>query len=88
MYDKIGNKIQALAKVLGIINLACAIICTFVSLGVGEWWVFLGGIGGGVVGYVGTWALYGFGQLVNDVHALRNARTGAPAPSVNEIPDI
>lgn len=37
MYDKIGDKIQALAKVLGIINLACALICVLVSLGVGEW---------------------------------------------------
>lgn len=92
MYDKIGDKIQTLAKALGIIDLAAGAICALVGLVIGfggdGWWVFLGGIFGGAAGYVGTWTLYGFGQLVNDVHALRNARTGAQAPSADEIPDI
>ena len=88
MYDKIGGKIQTLAKVLGFITLACAIMCASVSLAVGEWWVFLGGIVGGVAGYIGTWTLYAFGQLGSDVHALRNERTGAQAPGADEIPDI
>ena len=26
----------------------------------------------GVVGYVATWVLYGFGQLVDDIHAMRS----------------
>ena len=83
MYDKIGEKIKKLAEVLGWICIIAGVIAA-----IGLWLGDLGGAGfllglaalaAGALGYVGTWVLYGFGQLVEDTAAMRR-RGDSAAP--------
>ena len=83
MYDNIGEKIRKLAEVLGWICIIAGVIAA-----IGLWLGDLGGAGfllgiaalaAGALGYVGTWVLYGFGQLVEDTAAIRR-RDESPAP--------
>lgn len=72
MYDgSTGATIQVLALVLRWVFLAGGLIAWIallaVDLVVGGWLALLGG----ALGFIGSWVLYGFGLLVEDVNALR-----------------
>ena len=66
MYDYIGEKIKAIASIIGWVLLVIGIIVWVVS------WFYSDGTFGwialvlGVYGFVSSWFLYGFGQLVDD----------------------
>jgi hypothetical protein len=66
MYDNVGNKIKVLAQILGWLGLIGGGIVWIVLLAkenpIG--WV---GLGAGIVWFLFSWFLYGFGQLVQDV---------------------
>jgi len=41
----------------------------------------------GILGYVSSWFTYGFGQLVEDVHAMRN-QSAEQTVQDDELPDL
>lgn len=77
MFDDIGKKLQSRAKVLCWIGIIASIIGAFVLWSQDSYRNPTGDLGLGVLigGCAGSWLtsafLYGFGQLVEDVHALR-----------------
>lgn len=73
LYEDIGGKIKRMAKWTFIIE-AIASIITGIVLAIDE---YEGGyllicIFGPIVAWVSSWILYAFGELVEDVHAIRN----------------
>lgn len=91
MYSEVGKKIMALAKVCGwIVLISCALIW-LVILGNGDpydntlAWVALGV---GVIYFISSWPLYGFGQLIDDVHAMRERSSEPVATPNDELPDL
>lgn len=74
MYDNVGKKIMTLAKVLGWIFLIAGLIITegFVSEK-REFLIVIIPLISGILLFISSWFLYGFGKLVDDVSAMRNA---------------
>ena len=84
MYDNIGEKIKNLAQVLGWIFLGAGMIGAIgLWFGLNSFLAGLAALAVGTLSYVGTWVLYGFGQLVEDTAAMRRRGDGAAqqAPS-------
>ena len=83
LYENIGGKIKNWAKWMFIIEAIGAIITGFVLLidwGVEDgWWALFIIFFGPIVARVGSWILYAFGELAEDVHAIRCN------PSINSI---
>ena len=80
MYDNIGEKIKNLAQVLGWIFLGAGMIGAIgLWFGLSSFLAGLAALAVGTLSYVGTWVLYGFGQLVEDTAAIRR-RDESPAP--------
>lgn len=87
MYENVGSKIMQIAKVLGIVELAagfiifcqsCSVNASIGSSGPAIYgWIFLIL---GALGFVFSWVLYGFGQLVDDIHNLKNHPTDKKVP--------
>jgi len=75
MYDNIGGKIKGLAKTMFIVEVIGAVITGIVLLATDYDLIFAGLLTlfcGPIVAWVGSWILYAFGELVGDVHAMRN----------------
>ena len=73
LYKDIGNKIKDWAQTLFVIEIICSIIAVIILLSndlVAAGIIVL--ICAPIIGFVSTWTLYAFGQLVDDIHALRN----------------
>lgn len=91
MSERVGKNIMTLAKVLAWIYGIAALIT-----GIAWWitweafWTFLVCVGGGAVMVVMCWPLYGFGMLIDDVHAMRKGSAAAPAveEAADELPDL
>jgi len=80
MYEDIGRKIQRLAQILGWIMLIGGAIAWISYLADGDYehrnnWIGWVCLVGGLLSYVSSWFIYGFGQLVDDVNALRYERS-------------
>ena len=81
MFNNIGHKIQVLAKVLCWIGIICWVITGLALMAGGSSMTyrlngeFVAGIMtiivGVLVSWIGSFLLYGFGQLVEDTHAIR-----------------
>ena len=91
MYQNVGKKIMIMAQVLGWLELIAGVIVFIQSIPAlysgPEIYGWLSLVGG-VVGFVFSWLMYGFGQLVDDVHA---ARANAQKPDKNaddELPSL
>lgn len=65
-YDDIGGKIKSLAKVSFIIEAISAVITGLAILVNGNGWGILIAIAGPFAAWVGSWVLYGFGQLIDN----------------------
>ena len=90
MYENVGKKIMMLAKVLGWIFLAAGVIAFIVLLAM-EFsdGIAFASLAGGVLMYISSWFLYGFGQLVDDVRIIRNAPPIAKNEVVSdELPEL
>ena len=92
MYDNIGGKIKKLAEVLGWIFIGGGVIAALALwLDMDSFLLgFIALIAGGLM-YVTTWVMYGFGQLVEDVAAIRSGKTApqqAPADAGDDLPEI
>ena len=90
MYSDVGKKIMGLAKVCSWICLICGALIWIIYLTddssynntVGWIWLAVG-----VLTYISSWTVYGFGQLVDDVHAMRN-QTTTPTTLNDELPEL
>ncbi|MDE7262354.1 MAG: hypothetical protein K2N78_09930 [Oscillospiraceae bacterium] len=91
MYSNIGGKLRTLAKVCGVIGIVCAVICVLVEVltvfDSFEGILAVSGLMLGLLCVVTSWPLYAFGQLVDDVHAIRTGGA-AKAPVNDELPDL
>lgn len=72
MYNNVSKVIKAMAIVLGWLLLVGGVVAFFLLKGNGVWrttaYICLGG---GILSFLMSWVLYGFGQLVEDVHKIR-----------------
>ena len=87
MYKDIGKKIMKLAQVGSLVMNVLALIGTIA-------WAVEGVFGGvlicagiSLLTTVASWPLYGFGQLVDDVHAMRE-QSAEPAVQNDELPEL
>ncbi len=75
LYENIGGKIKNWAKWLFIVEAISAIITGIVLIVNDDDYIthgILTLICGPIVAWVGSWLMYAFGQLVEDVHAMRD----------------
>ena len=87
MYSNIGKKLQAIAKICGVIGIICAI------LGVLVFWFDSESTGiivivSGIMSLIGSLPLYAFGQMTDDVHEIRNNISNKPQVSYNDLPEL
>lgn len=77
MYHNIGEKVCKLAKICGIFGVLCIIGGLIFLVGLvfesedWAWPIACGVILYGVLSIIGSWPLYAFGQITNDIHAMR-----------------
>ena len=67
MYDNIGGKIKGLAKFFFVVGLIVSLVCGIVLMTLSSGLVLLGLlmiILGGIIAWISTFVLYGFGELV------------------------
>lgn len=95
MFDNVGGKIKTLAAVLGWIDLiAGLIIASACWAGEEGFWTGMIPLLAGAILFAAAWPLYGFGQLVEDVSALRQhaeqgaAKYSAPAETFGDLPEL
>ena len=75
MYENVGRKIQIIGQVCGWLLLIAGIVLWIFMCFISGYsddiiigWISLAG---GVVGFISSWFIYAFGQLVDDVHNIR-----------------
>lgn len=91
MYSDVGKKIMGLAQVCGWICVICSAIIWLVNMADGDQynntagWIWLAF---GVLSFISSWAVYGFGQLVDDVHAMRNQIAEPEIAEDDELPEL
>lgn len=74
MYDNVGQKMMGIARVSGIISRLCGFVVGAVAIFTSEEYgvlFFFVCVGLGYAGYVSTWLLYGIGNLIDNVNAIR-----------------
>lgn len=72
LYENVGGKIKRLAKWMFIVEAISAFIAGIVLAADTDVLYILLCIVGPIVAWVSSWVLYAFGELVEDVHAMRN----------------
>ena len=75
MYDNIGGKIKGLAKTMFIVEAIGAVIMGIALLTTDDDFILAGLLTlfcGPIIAWVSSWILYAFGELVEDIHAMRN----------------
>ena len=77
MYSNVGKKIQKLSIIIGLVLLVAGVATCAIMNGMASEirdtdmiWAYIAPVIG-VVGFVSSWFMYAFGQLVDDVHAMR-----------------
>lgn len=95
MYSNIGGKLRTLAGILGTIGILATglgLLLVLISFGNGGGRALVTLVPGLVLGVIGlleivsTWPLYAFGQMVEDVHALRTGN--CEKQQSDELPDL
>ena len=90
MYSDVGKKIMGLSQVCGWICIIGSAIIWLINMADGDrynntagwiWLVF------GVLSFISSWVTYGIGQVVDDVHAMRN-RIVEPVVEEDELPEL
>ena len=94
MFLDIGGKIKSLAKISAWVGCIVGVVLTIV-FAVEEMavWVILLPLIYGIGSFASAWPLYGFGQLVEDVSALRQsgqgtAKASAPTKAFSDLPEL
>ena len=88
LFDKMGRRLQGLAQVLLFFGIAASVIGGFVMMGIDGDFVpfgFLEMVVGSIVSLIGSWMLYGFGEIVEAAEKKINEVPAAPiiAPQPN-----
>ena len=77
MYDNIGGKIKGLAKTMFIVEAIGAVIMGIALLTTDDDFILAGLLTlfcGPIVAWIGSWILYAFGELVEDVRDIRDLK--------------
>ncbi len=80
IYSNIGEKLCKLAKICGVFGIVCVAIGSIYLLylfSIEEGWAWPSACGiilYGVISFIGSYFLYAFGQLTNDVHSIQVMR--------------
>ena len=85
-HENVGGRIMMAADLLGFLFIFAGIVGCVILLEDSVLLAFLA-ILGGLVLYALTWALYGLGQIVDDVHAMRKHPTTLSNQN-DELPDL
>ena len=101
MYSEVGKKIMGLAKICGWICLIASVLTWLILItnGYEDWYggrtyiteddVFgWAALIFGVLSFISSWPLYGFGQLIDDVHSMRKEANAPVALPNDELPDL
>lgn len=91
MYKDVGNKIKLLGQIVGwtLLIVGCIVWLALISNGEQDYWdefVYKkaddvwGWVAliSGILGFIASWIVYGFGQIVDDIHAMREKQVGLP----------
>lgn len=97
MYNNIGDKLRFVAKFCGYFGIFVSVIgvlCIFIAL-FGEEWLFAAApvvIAWGSSNLFASYLLYAFGQITDDIHAMRlgtAAPTGQNAAAIDDdLPEL
>jgi len=88
MYNNIGQKIKSLAKFCGALAFGLCVIAAFFVLLSGNFIGALIVLALGFLSLISSWPLYGFGQLVEDVSALRKKTAPPTDTASDELPEL
>lgn len=89
MFDKIGQKLMKLASIFAVLDFVSGIILLLIALI--EGWdptISLVVLICMVVAMISNWPLYAFGQIVDDVHAMRTGTQQSKEVASDELPDL
>lgn len=92
MYRNVGKKIMGLAQFLGWVCLIAGVIAGifFISNSYSrdDYFGYIA-FAAGIAMFISSWFLYGFGQLVNDVRAIRNAQKDGQMKNIpDDLPEL
>ena len=87
MYKNVGKKIMKIAQWSSLIMNGICLIAAIAWLSEEIYAGVLIAVAVGALATVASWPLYGFGQLVDDVHAMRN-QSAEPAAQNDELPEL
>ena len=95
LYTNIGDKVCKVAVICGIAGIVMAaigLLVTFIGLVSDEMTTWIIGLAAGVLGaicVIASWPLYAFGQITNDVHAMRSSGTqSVAAAQFSDLPEL
>lgn len=72
LFSNIGRKIQKIAKIAFVISLIAGVLCAVLGLFSDFYYGVLIGLGGILISYLNCLFLCAIGQLVHDVHMVKN----------------
>lgn len=87
MYKNVGKKIMKIAQWSSLIMNGICLIAAIAWLSEEIYAGVLIAVAVGALATVASWPLYGFGQLVDDVHTMRN-QSAEPAAQNEELPEL
>lgn len=103
LYGNVGKKLMVWAQISGVLSIVGGLFAGLYFLcdssysywygtrtpNTGNDWLFFVCIIGGIIGVCGTWFLYGFGQLLDNVYAMRkNSDNAKKEPDSDELPEL
>ena len=95
-YSNVGKQVCTIAEVCGLLGVACVIIGVLM---LGSSTTVVAGLivaVSGILAIVWSFVLYAFGQIAEDIHAMRNsgvqggapAESGSSAPRFTDLPEL
>lgn len=92
MFSNIGKRIKKYAKYYAVCGFLFAAVGLVVAIGCGFDDVglicLISGVVVGCCTFVSSWFVYGFGQLIDDVHEIRNKDKNRNETHFEELPDL
>lgn len=90
MFKNIGEKIKKLAEIFTIIGIVCAVLSGIVVMSFGDGFVLIGFIVIALMSFlawIGSFLLYGYGQLIDNTDKLVKLHTGESDDQFAEAKD-
>lgn len=87
MYNNVGKKIMKIAQWYSLVMNIICFIAAIACISNEEYTAALIAVAVGALTTVASWPVYGFGQLVDDVHALRG-QSAEPVVQNDELPEL